>query len=107
MAARNQRVKPKAYMHLAEVSARLGDMDAAKNYYDRLLNMIEHPAAREYVKAELLIRIFPRSRSHIQQAAGFLEKALELEPDYRQAKVLLEGANEFLEITSKEAAEKN
>lgn len=103
--AKDEKTKNKAFMNLAQVHARLGDMEAAEHYYDELLERIELPAAREYVKAELLVRIFPSSRARIQQAVQHLHNALELEPDYPQALSLLEGANNFLEVTSKEAAE--
>lgn len=95
-AARNEAYRPKAYLNLSVVHAKLGDADTARKYYIDLLELVDDPAAREYAKAELLFRIHSHSRRHISQAAGHLEKALEIEPDYRQAKALLDAVHQIL-----------
>lgn len=70
---------------LGDVCVILGDLDKAQEYFDKLLEANEENHAAWYKKASLLFT----SGTALEDSVFYLERALELKPDYIDALILM------------------
>lgn len=96
-AAKHERSFVGATLNLGRIYISQGQLQKGADYYVSVINHLTNPAQKEYYQAEMISKIYPRSRTQLNIAREHLHKALELNPDYSKAQDLLDELNNKLQ----------
>ncbi len=96
LALSETREKPGIHQKLASMYLHLGRRSDAKEQFELSAATEQRPAFREFRKAFMLIKLYPSDRARMLEAKAHLEKALQIQPQYVQARQWLERLRELL-----------
>ncbi len=87
---------PGIHQKLASMYLHLGRRSDAREQFELSAATEQNPAFREFRKAFMLIKLYPSDRARMLEAKAHLEKALQIQPQYVQARQWLENLKELL-----------
>ncbi len=84
------------HFNLAILYLRMNRESDAKNQFELAVAAERLPHMKEFTSAQMLLELYPHDRARLLQAKSHLEMAMELQPQFYQARQLLDQLNEFL-----------
>jgi tetratricopeptide (TPR) repeat protein len=89
---------PSAHFNLAGMYLKAGRRAAAREQFEAGIAAERNDFVREYRIAEMLVQLHPTSRTELLEARTHLEKSLELQPQFFQARRKLRELNRLLGV---------
>lgn len=85
-----------AHSNLAQHYMRQGRWEDAKIQFEKAVEVEENPADKAYRTGYMLVHLYTNDREKLQEARGYFEEALRLEPGMRSAQGWLKLVNQAL-----------
>ncbi len=89
---------------LGVLYARMNRRDDAAEQFELAIATEKQASMKEYLTAEMLLRLYPTDRTRWLEAKTHLEKAVQLQPQFVLARQKLEYVNEHLDPPGREPA---
>jgi len=85
-----------AYLALALMQVKLNDKSEAKENFEHAIALMDEPFLKDFHTALMLIKLNPHDQSRLLEAKGLLERAIDIQPQYFPASIMLDQLNEIL-----------